>query len=222
MLGMMAEPVEDELVYSALARTRRMLGVRHARFMAATLGSSGSGFCAIMPAGLAGLCAGNGAEIGLRLARQHTNLDHHGRWLTDPARSVLESYVTRGQPSAAWRLALPLPGSLVGPSPALLSGLRRRRGTPPWLGSLASAPPASGCASLQQTPCLAAHLSARGVPPGTSGRVRAQSTARHLAARAGSRHRDSPAARLVRRAIAGLSRSATGSRGGETPVPAAT
>ena len=115
MLCMMAEPVKDELVYSALARTRRMLGVRHARFMAVALGSSGSGFCAIMPAGLAGLCAGNGAEVGLRLARQHTNLDHHGRWLTESARGVLESYVTHGRPSAAWRLALPLPGPLVGP-----------------------------------------------------------------------------------------------------------
>ena len=115
MLGMIAEPLGDELVFSALARTRRMFGVRHARFMAATFGAPCSGFCAIMPAGLAGLCAGNGAEIGLRLARQHTNLDHHGRWLTESARSVLESYVTHGQPSAAWHLALPLPGPLVGP-----------------------------------------------------------------------------------------------------------
>ncbi len=136
MLGIMAEPVEDELVFSALARTRRALGARHGRFMAAVHGTACPSLCATLPGGVAGLCATHSLDGGQRLARLHTNLDHHVRWMSPAAGTALASYVVHGRPRTAWRLALPLPGPGPGPRlrrcPDCTVGDLARHGWPVW------------------------------------------------------------------------------------------
>ena len=92
---------------------------RHGRalFNLAAFGTPLPGHCASLPRGVATVaasCLGGGVAD---LARDHTNLAYHLRWLTPREGRQLTSYVLDGCPREAWRRAC---GPLSVMSPARL------------------------------------------------------------------------------------------------------